>query len=304
MPRRLYGRVLTLDDQADLVHHVAGLPSGLVDEDIDAKQFDLLVLRTQLALLRSDHEFDSLRKKIVDIAGLLEGLQNVPMVAVELPMILELQTDDYWQGITAPMLETVRRRLRALIKLIELKRRPIVYSDFEDEIGQGTSIDVSGVPAGTDMDRFRAKARQFLKANESHIAILKLHRNEPLTKTDIDELERIFAEAGLSTPEELERIRTEGGLGLFVRSLIGLERAAAKRAFDGFIEGRHLTAHQLEFLNMMIEHLTERGTMDPRLLYESPFTDIDPLGVAGVFKEGEVVQLIQILGDVQGRAAA
>jgi type I restriction enzyme R subunit len=54
----------------------------------------------------------------------------------------------------------------------------------------------------------------------------------------------------------------------------------------------------------MIEHLTERGAMDPRLLYESPFTDIDPLGVAGVFKEGEVVQLIQILQDVQGRAAA
>jgi type I restriction enzyme R subunit len=202
------------------------------------------------------------------------------------------------------MLETVRRRLRALIKLIELKRRPIVYSDFEDEIGQGTAIDVSGVPAGTDMDRFRAKARQFLKANQSHIAILKLHRNEPLTKTDIGELERIFAETGLSTPEELERIRTEGGLGLFVRSLIGLDRAAAKRAFDGFIEGRNLTAHQLEFLNTMIEHLTERGAMDPRLLYESPFTDIDPLGVAGVFKEGEVVQLIQILQDVQGRAAA
>ena len=144
----------------------------------------------------------------------------------------------------------------------------------------------------------------FLKANQSHIAILKLHRNEPLTKTDIGELERIFAETGLSTPEELERIRTEGGLGLFVRSLIGLDRAAAKRAFDGFIEGRNLTAHQLEFLNMMIEHLTERGAMDPRLLYESPFTDIDPLGVAGVFKEGEVVQLIQILQDVQGRAAA
>ncbi len=312
-PKRLYvehyaepavWESLTLDDQADLVQHVAGLPSGLVDEDIDAKQFDLLVLRMQLALLRSDHEFDSLRKKIVGIAGLLEALQNVPMVAAELSLILELQTDDYWQGITAPMLETVRRRLRALVKLIDLKRRPIVYSDFEDEIGRATAIDVSGVPAGTDMDRFRAKARQFLKANQSHIAILKLHRNEPLTKIDIGELERIFAEAGLSTPEELERIRTEGGLGLFVRSLIGLDRAAAKRAFDGFIEGRNLTAHQLEFLNMMIEHLTERGAMDPRLLYEFPFTDIDPLGVAGVFKEGEVVQLIQILQDVQGRAAA
>jgi hypothetical protein len=130
------------------------------------------------------------------------------------------------------------------------------------------------------------------------------HRNEPLTKTDLAELERIFTEAGVGSPDEIERIRSEGGLGLFVRSLVGLDRAAAKRAFDGFIQGRMLTAHQLEFIDMMIDHLTERGAMDPRLLYESPFTDIDPLGVAGVFKEGEVMQLVQILRDVEGSAAA
>jgi len=154
------------------------------------------------------------------------------------------------------------------------------------------------------MDRFRAKARQFLRANQSHIAILKLHRNEPLTATDLGELERIFAEAGVGTPDEIERIRGEGGLGVFVRSLVGLDRAAAMRVFDTFIEGRKLTAHQHEFVNMVIEHLTARGVMDPRLLYESPFTDMDPLGVAGVFEEADVVKLIQVLRDVQGRAAA
>ena len=312
-PKRLYVEMysdkaawdnLTGDDQADLSYHVAGLPSAFADDDIDAKQFDLLILRTQLALLRAEQSFAGLRKRIADTASLLEELQNVPMVAAELSLILELQTDEYWQDITAPMLETVRRRLRALIKLIELKRRTIVYSDFEDEIGPGTVMEISGVPVGTDMDRFRAKARQFLKANQSHISILKLHRNEPLTATDIGELERIFAEAGLASAEALEGIRERGGLGLFVRSLIGLDRAAAKLAFDSFIQGRTLTAHQLEFLDMMIDHLTARGAMDPRLLYESPFTDLDPMGVEGLFPEGDVVQLIQILRDVQGRAAA
>ena len=238
------------------------------------------------------------------IASLLEELQNIPMVAAEQSLILELQTDEYWQDITVPMLETVRRRLRGLIKLIEYKKRAFVYSDFEDEIGAGADIEVRGVPVGTDMDRFRAKARQFLKANQSHIAVLKLYRNEPLTPTDLSELERIFVEAGIGTPEEMERIRGEGGLGIFVRSLVGLDRAATKRALDGFSEGRKLTAHQHEFVNMIVEHLTARGVMDPRLLYESPFTDLDPLGVAGIFAEGEVVQLIQILRDVQGRAAA
>ncbi len=291
-------------DRTDLINEVAGLPSGVGDDDFDAKQFDLLLLRAQLALLRSDHAFEGLRNKIVAIAGLLEELQNIPMVGAELSLILELQTDEYWQDITVPMLETVRRRLRSLIKLIEYKKRSIVYSDFEDEIGAGADIEVTGVPVGTDMDRFRAKARQFLKANQSHIAILKLYRNEPLTAIDIRELERIFVEAGIGTPEEMERIRGEGGLGVFVRSLVGLDRAAAKRALDGFSEGRKLTAHQHEFVNMIIDHLTARGVMDARLLYESPFTDLDPLGVAGVFGEAEVVELIRILRDVEGRAAA
>jgi type I restriction enzyme R subunit len=46
-----------------------------------------------------------------------------------------------------------------------------------------------------------------------------------------------------------------------VRTLVDLDRAAAKRAFDGFIEGRKLSAHQHEFVNMMIEHLTARWVM-------------------------------------------
>jgi type I restriction enzyme R subunit len=45
--------------------------------------------------------------------------------------------------------------------MVTSKRRPIVYSDFEDEIGTGTEIEVTGVPVGTDMDRFRAKAQRW-----------------------------------------------------------------------------------------------------------------------------------------------
>lgn len=36
-------------------------------------------------------------------------------------------------------------------------------------------------------------------------------------------------------PGDLDQARQNGGLGLFVRSLVGLDREAAKRAFDGFL---------------------------------------------------------------------
>lgn len=118
------------------------------------------------------------------------------------------------------------------------------------------------------MDRFKRKARHFLDENASHIAILKLRRNEPLTSTDLSELERIFLQAGIAEPEDMYHVRTKGGLGLFVRSLVGLDREAAKAAFAAFMDGRALSASQIDFLNMVIEHLTERGQMDADLLYE------------------------------------
>jgi type I restriction enzyme R subunit len=191
-----------------------------------------------------------------------------------------------------------------LIKLIEFQRRRPVYTDFEDRMGVAEEISTGPLPPITDTGRFRAKVRHFLKVHEDHIAIQKLRRNEPLTPTDLDELERIFAEAGIGTEVDIARIRADGGLGLFIRSLVGLDHAAAKRAFDAFLLGRTLTANQLELINMIVEHLTERGVMDPRLLYESPFTDLDPMGAEGVFTQAEVVQLVDILDDVRRRAAA
>lgn len=294
---------LGLDERTELADHVAGLPSSLVDDDIAAKQFDLLILKTQLAVLRSEKAFDELRKKVVIIAQRLEELANVPMIARVLPLLQDLQTDEYWQDITVHTLENARHQLRDLIKLIEIKGRPIVTTDFEDEIGQGIHVTINGVGTGTDMESFRRKARYFLQPHENHIAILKLRRNEALTPTDLAELERIFIDAG-AQPTDMERLRDGGGLGLFVRSLVGLDREAAKRAFDGLSAAKPLTADQLEFVNMVIDHLTERGTMDPKLLYESPFTDLDPMGIEGVFDEVDVAQLITILDDVRRRAAA
>ncbi|EJW11614.1 Type I restriction-modification system, restriction subunit R [Rhodovulum sp. PH10] len=291
------------DARQELVEHVAGLPSAVTDDDLAAKQFDLLVFRAELALLRVEASFQRLRKQITDTAASLELLANVPMVAAEMALIHEVQTDAFWQDVTLPMLETVRRRLRALVKLIEPGKRPLVYSDFEDRTGTATEITVAGISVGTDLAAFRRKARVFLKPFENHLAILKLRRNEPLTPTDLVELERIFTEAGVDE-ESIDRLKTDGGLGRFVRSLIGLDREAAKLAFAEFLDGRNPTANQLEFVGLVIDHLTERGVMDPKLLYETPFTDFDTNGVEGVFPEPDVRRLVQILRDVEARTAA
>ena len=127
--------------------------------------------------------------------------------------------------------------------------------------------------------------------------------NEPLTPTDLAELERMLSESGIGDAEDLQKAKdTNAGLGLFVRSLIGLERDAAKKALGGFLVGKTLSANQIEFLNLIIDHLTEHGTMDARLLYDSPYTDFSVRGVEGVFESKEVDELLSILEDVRKRA--
>ena len=70
-----------------------------------------------------------------------------------------------------------------------------------------------------------------------------------------------------------------------------------------FIDGRALTANQIEFTDLIIYYLTERGVLEPRRLYESPFTDIDDQGVNGVFPAVDVKLLLEVLDAVREKAA-
>lgn len=273
-------------------------------EDEEAKRFDLLILNLQLAVLRHEPSFARLRDQVKGIAGLLQDKASIPMIQAELPLILDLQTDEWWQDVTVPILENARRRLRSLVKLIEKKQRQPIYTDFEDLMGSEREFILAGFSTPSDFERFRAKARQFLKANENHIAVYKLRMNEPLTATDLAELERMLSESGIGTADDLQKAKAAcDGLGLFVRSLVGLDREAAKKALGGFIGGKSLRANQIEFLNLIIDHLTEHGAMDARLLYDSPYTDFSARGVDGVFESVEVDELVSILDDVRKRAA-
>lgn len=82
--------------------------------------------------------------------------------------------------ITTPILENVRRKLGSLVHLIEKVKRKPVYSDFEDEIADGQELELPGFAAAR-FERFREKARAFLRDHADHPAMRKLRRNEPIT---------------------------------------------------------------------------------------------------------------------------
>ncbi len=284
---------------------MVGLPTELDPENEEAKRFDLLVLNLQLAMLRSEPGFARLRDQVKELAGLLEEKSAIPMVREQMELIQDAQTDEWWQDVTVPMLEGMRRRLRDLIKFIEKQKRKPIYTDFEDEMGGETTIEMPGFGEGTNDAKFRAKAQAFLRAHQDHIAIHKLRMNKALTAADLGEFQRILAESGIGAPEDIERAAEESqGLGLFVRSLVGLDRQAAKEAMAGFLAGKSLGANQIEFVNLIVDHLTEHGVLNVAMRYESPFTDLTPRGPDELFSSAQVDELLAAIGRVRQAATA
>lgn len=296
---------ITPDLAQELSHTVAGLPSELDPENEEAKRFDLLALRLQLAVLHADPGFESLRKRVKDIASLLAEKGTIPMVQEQMLLIHDLLSDEWWQDVTLPMLERMRRRLRGLVQFIEKRQRKIVYTDFEDEMGAEREFALPGFNVGMNAERFRAKTQVFLRDHLSHVAVAKLRMNRPLTRLDLLELERLLASSGVGGPEHLRaEVERSQGLGLFVRSLVGMDREAAKQALGAFMVGRTLEANQIQFLNLIVDSLTERGVVEAERLYESPFTDIAPQGPDGVFSEPDVEALFGVLRAVRDSAEA
>lgn len=292
-----------LDDQHILRAKLSDLPTKHTDGDIDAKRFDLLVLRAQLALLKDSIAIETYRHKIVNIVSALESV-DVPMVKKEMELILEVQTDEYWNNITPQILEIARRKLRALARLVDKVARKRVYSDFEDVMGQAAEIEIMHMELGFDKQRFTAKARHFLMAHKDHIAINKIHTQAALTLTDIEQLEVLLISEKLYDPDAATLIDEAGGLESFVRSLIGLDRSAVRKAFAGFIRETQLNANQIEFVDMMIDALSKNGRINPARLYEQPFTRLNNQGLSGVFDSEESAEIIEIIRGLNPSAAA
>ncbi|WP_445247194.1 type I restriction endonuclease subunit R, partial [Microcoleus sp. OTE_8_concoct_300] len=296
---------LSIDDFMELSQEIAGLPSQLETETEEIKRFDVLMLKLQLAILRSDSTFKRLQEQVKSLAGLLEDKSAIPFVQEQLTLIQDVQTDEWWQDVTLPMLEVLRKRLRGLIKLIEKQKRQPIYTDFEDVMGDEIIVELPGFTALDNFEKFRAKARAFLRSHQDHVVIFKLRTNKQLTPSDLSELEKILLENKLGVEEDIDRAKEEShGLGLFVRSLVGLDREVAKQELARFISGKNLNSNQIEFVNMIVEYLTAHGAMDAAILYESPFTDITPQGPEGLFTSTQVDELFSILEEVSTRAAA
>ena len=279
-----------IGDLAQLAETIAGLPDQLAPDKEDAKRWDLLILNTQLMALENA-PFDQLQQRIIKIASQLEDNGTIPAIEQHIELILDVQTERWWTDVTHGELEALREKLRGLIYLLDNVKKGVVYTNFVDELGRGTIIDVVGEPEDT-YKQFRKKASAYLKEHLGEPAVAKVRSGLPLTSSDFEELQRILVAAGSDSLDDFESaVQQAGNIAAFVRSLVGLDREAAKERFSDFLDESRHTANQIQFVNQLIDYLAENGTIEPGRVYEDPFTAVAPQGPEQIFSETEINEI-------------
>ncbi|MDB4818480.1 DEAD/DEAH box helicase family protein [Acidimicrobiales bacterium] len=285
-------------DLGALAESIAPLPSQMQSEPEDAKRFDMMVLNAELAMLK--HEpVDRYRNRIMAIAELLEDKANIPQVEAQLELLLAVQEEEWWVDVTYPMLEDLRTRLRLLVNLIDRHNRDTITSDFKDEMGEVTIIDLPGTGGAIgspEFAQFRKKAEHFLKQHLADATVAKVRSGAQLTGQDISDLQRILVAAGVGDTDDFETASERAGsFERFVRSIVGLDRAAAKEAFNDFLDDKRYSRNQIEFVNLIIDELTSNGYVEPKRLYETPYRGLAPSGPEDMFTEHDVNRLFEAI---------
>jgi len=251
-------------DRKVLTSEVAGLPSEITTDDIQARHFDLTALRMQLAHAEGNAAvFEKGRRRVVEIAMLLEEKKAIPAVAAHLAYIISLQERAFWEGSDLAMLEEMRLCLRELVPL-----------------------HMTGV-------QYAKNVEEYLHSHLDDPVIQRLRTNEPFTPTDREALEKtliaIGEEEGAILLANLLKQRGALSLAHYVLSCVGMDRAAARAACAHFLNEPSLTELQISFIEMVIEQLSARGFLDASALYESPFSDLHGRGPEELFLGQEKV---------------
>lgn len=291
------------DESIDIaIGHLGGLPSSAIETGEEAKRFDLLILRCQLAALHG--EFLTRSSRLVrHVAEVLLTKLSIPMVAAEAALLDDLVGDDWWQDVTVDQLEDARLRIRGLARFAQGRKQNPIYSNFIDELRESEPTSLEYQTTGLDLARFKEKARAYLTAHRDHLAVQKLMRNQQLTDADMESLRSILIAGGVGDSAAIEQAAaTADGLGLFIRSLVGLERQAALELFGEYLDESRFSAVQIEFVRQIIDELSTNGVVDRGRLFEEPYTDIYSGDVFELFPGGALATIGARLDEVRERA--
>ncbi|WP_405173594.1 DEAD/DEAH box helicase family protein [Paenibacillus sp. FSL H8-0260] len=284
------------------VHQLTSEFAKLVydSEPEDKKRVDLLHVRLQRAVLGISEipgtNFNI--KKLQEIAEKLYRKRiEIPQLVQHLEMIKSIMDVRFFERTSAIELHDYRKVIREFIRVLDKQEKKIVYTDFQDELIR--DIDFDGeLPSFGDFTDYKSHISDYIRKHQDHIAIQRIRRNREITLTDVESFAEMLEKEQGGTKEQFNKLfvsENENSFGIFVRSLLGLERSAAQDAFATLLQRANLNANQINFINMIIDYLTVNGILEPGKLLDQPFVSLHHEGVYGLFDEDTVDDIVNVV---------
>ncbi|WP_421407370.1 DEAD/DEAH box helicase family protein [Agrobacterium tumefaciens] len=268
----------------------------------EAHAFDLLVCKTQIAVLHQSAETADLKIDFLDRLGSLQ--MHLNPVREKAEVIKKAKSDVFWNGVTVMGLEAVREPLRSIM----------IYRDRQKPGGNGPKIiditeDASLVQSSrrsaslktVDMAAYEQLVEAELKKHfETNPTLKKIRAGEAVTPEDLNAIISLV----LTQNPDVSRNALEDffasttlPLDITIRKMVGLEEQAVKEKFSAFVLGHpELTAKQTRFLALLQNHIIKFGFITIDRLYDQPFTVVDADGPEGIFdKREDIDQLMKIV---------
>ena len=279
------------------------------DVDFKALRFQIDLVDLGTALLSGNSEAAAaLRDAVVEeVAELPLG---VNLVARERDLIEAILGVEWWESVDLTKLRNLASRLAPLMRFRQQRVGAMVSLNLADVTAVHERVAVG--PDGRDMpivayrQRVEETIRQLLADNP---VLQRLQAGEEVPEGDLRDLAELLArqEPGIDEAKlrKVYDVRHASFVRL-IRHVLGIEpierwSTFVTREFEDFIaEHTTYTALQIRFLQTMRTFILQRGRVERRDLVDSPFTQLHPQGIRGVFPAREIDEVV---GFVQGLVA-
>jgi len=282
------------------------LTALVVPESINelARRFDLMMLKMMQANLLKKGMVPSYRDNLIAIGDQLSKKYAIPQVLRSKKQIEHIKEPRNYKGMRQKKMEEIREEIRELIQFLDAEKKPIVYINVEDHEDE---FSVSGEEEGRftplTEEVYKRRVETFVRENKTTLAIDKLNKNLPLTESDVKSLENILFDGDeRGDLEKFKNVYGDEPLGVFIRSIVGLDMHTAQEHFAEFLNPASLTADQISFIQTIIQFLNVNGVIDKNLLDKHPFDNAHENGLYGLFGAEETRKIIALIDRVNENA--
>ena len=250
----------------------------LIDTDTNSdnynKSFEYNIDIIQLSLLDRKVDSSSQQKKLYDTAKNLLKKASINDIYSKKELLKELADKDYYKELDFFKLENVKKEIGPLVQYLKGEEAGNKISNFNDTI-QTKELDVR-----YDFDNFIPYREKFINYLKKHYGELKSVQKsvnlDKLTNNDLKELQNILDSLKNDDTSEEDLFKNNKELIVFIRKIIGMDKAAIDRKCATFININDFNKQQRQLINLIIDFAIRNGdvTRDD-LVNSEPFKEIE-----------------------------